>query len=320
MDADPIADLAAFATTTTSPSLEPTDQDAFADPVFGRALRSVRDATPDARSAAIARLVPALDAPDAYQAARVALICGTIVEWGADPAIAGPAVLARLHRTLARSPSGAGDPRGQRAVRFLGLAAMAMLTRDVGLRRSARGMSGFAEALIADPSAEASFVHQVLGLVDDLELTVLHPDRREGVRVSLEAVATVFHLLTLVQDLRPDWCGDDPPDPEVTAIARGDVPYTHPVTDHARFHLSDHTGLEPNLGATLWGEMSPAEIPAIHGERVVLVGKVPFGSRSWDGGFFANFHDALRSRLRVLDVLDRDVVNAKLRALRDPPG
>jgi len=72
-----------------------------------------------------------------------------------------------------------------------------------------------------------------------------------------------------------------------------------------RLHLFDHSGFDRHPGSSLWGEASPDTIPMLDGERVVLVGKPLFGSRSWDANFFASYHDSLRSGIRVEARLDQ---------------
>jgi hypothetical protein len=294
---DAILELIQFAAQPDGP-LEPTDQDAFAPPVFGRVLTALRNVGPEQRTDAIHRLIPSIRDAAPYAAARVALICGTVVEWGADPAVAGPAVLDRLQRVLTPQEP---DPTRGRASRFLGLAAMAMLCRDEALRQAARAQPELrtALALAESWSVEAGFVGSVLRLVDDLELVVLHLPSAEGYLVRLEAVASIFHLMSLMHDTFPQWCDGDPVDPQIAAMARGELPGYERATDHARFHLFDYTGLDRHPGATLWGEATPDDIPELDGVRYVLVGPTLFGDRSWDSGFFANFHDALRSRLHV---------------------
>lgn len=273
---------------------------AFGDPAF----RVVFAAPVASQAEVVNRLKSGLDAADGYQAARIALAIGTLVESGADPALAGLPTVNRLARAL-REPV-ADAARQERTVKFLGLAAMAMLTRDVAVRQAARKISGFAEAIADSEVAEAQFVDRVLGLADDLPVLILHVDRAEAYRIRLDAVATNFHLFTLLADQFPSWCGDDLLSPEVAAIARGEVALTQSVSDHARFHLFDWSGLDRHPGSSLWGEASPVNIPTLDQERVVLVGAKLFGARSWDAGFFANFHDALRSGLRIETTLTLD--------------
>lgn len=294
---------------------------AFNDPVFRKLFDAMRSATPQLLDRAIAGLAAGLDAPDSYQAARIALSIGTLVEYGASPELAAEAVLRRLHGELTQ-PS-ADNARHQRCVKFFGLASMAMLSRSASVRAAARRRRGLHAALSASDVAETGFVTRTLALVDDLPVLVLHVERPEAFRIRLDAVACIFHFMTLLAYRFPEWCGDDPPDAEVSAIARGEQPLTELVSDHARFHLFDYSGLDRHPGSSLWGEASPDSIPMLDGERVVLVGKQLFGSRSWDANFFANYHDALRSGIRVearLDQADYDRWLDRIRARLPKPG
>lgn len=270
---------------------------AFNDPAFRALFDGLRPVSPELRDGAIARLAPGLETPDAYAAARIALTIGTLIEYGASPILAAEAVLRRLEAELIEPT--ADSARHERIVKFFGLAAMAMLSRSASVRQAARRRPHLRGALDASEVAETGFIARTLELVDDLPLLVLHVERHEAVRLRLDAVASVFHFMTLLADRFPEWCADDPPDPEVSAVARGELALTKRIDDHARFHLFDYSGLDRHPGSSLWGEASPASIPILDGEHVVLVGKKLFGSRSWDADFFANFHDALLSGIRV---------------------
>lgn len=316
---DPVDALLRFAEAPHT-GFAPTDADAFAEPVFGAALGEARGLGPDGLTDRVQRLTAGIAVEDPYQAARVALIVGTLVEWGADPAVAAAPTLARFAEVLALTPTDAAHAaRIARSAKFLGLASMAMLCRDPGVRRAARAMPAVVRAVAAaaDHLAEAGFVDRVLALVDDLELTVLHPARREGAVVAIEAVASAFHLFTLLQGAFPAWCpADDPVDPELLALATGTQRYDGPHTDHARFHVATGFGIDRDVAATVWGEGSPADVPAIDGVRYLVVGPTMFGGRAWDAGFFANFHDALRPRLRIVRALAADEVDAAVARLR----
>jgi len=270
---------------------------AFSEGPLRRILDRARTEAPAVRDAMIEALAKGVGEGDSYHASCIALTIGTILEWGADPQLAASAVLSRLHQVLER-PSPDVD-RYQRTVKFLGLAAMAMLAREIPVRKAARVRPGFASAVEGSRVDEAGFIAEILRLSDDLPLLLLHLERPEGFRVRLDGVASTHHLMTLLAELFPQWCEGDPVDPEVAAVARGERPMLRRVEDHARFHLFDYTGSDRHPGSSLWGEASPSRVAVFGDERIVLVGAKLFGARVWDGGFFANIHDALRSEVRI---------------------
>lgn len=279
----------------------------FATAAAQALLARARELDPAGQAAILAALTPGLAVDDPLQAGVVALLCGTIVEWGADPQVAGAAIVERLGRAADT------DQLNPEALRYLGLAAMAHLCRDVALRQRARADSPLRAALdrSADAAAEVDFVLQVLNFVDDLELLVLAPDQRRGYLARAQAVHTNFHLFTLLQgaligDPAAGWLTGRPLDPELLAVATGEAPHERLHQDEQRFHFHHLGAVEPggavrfDLGSTIWGEASPREIPLHRGRAVVILGPPILGGRSWDSNFFANIHDALRSRVEVL--------------------
>lgn len=65
-------------------------------------------------------------------------------------------------------------------------------------------------------------------------------------------------------------------------------------------------------------DLSPAQLrPLPDGRRVLLLGTPQLGGRSWDSDFFANFHDALRSRVTLLEVLTPETLRAELAVILD---
>ena len=137
----------------------------------------------------------------------------------------------------------------------------------------------------------------------------------------LEAVATCAHLFSLLQAELIDGghLAGEATDPEVVAVAKGESAPTLALADHARFHFATWSGLTADgtlagidLGSWIGVEALPADIPAFDGTPVVLVGPMVLGSRAWDSNFFANVHDALRSRAEIAAVLPPEEVTAWL--------
>jgi hypothetical protein len=312
-----------------------SENEAFQVPCFGSLFQLCHGAPGAVSNEALRSLRSAIAEGDIYQASRVATVCGTLVEFGGDPAITAGAIIERLPQQLALAAQVAGRLKGEaesklfaeapeafkawKGLRFMLLPAMAMLCRNRNLRQVARREPGLVEGLEAleGAPAEVEFLRQVLSYTDDLELIVLHLPQGKGFRVSLEAVNTNFHLFTLLQaalvgDPDEGMLAGAPGDPEVIAVATGEVPHTKLLNDSARWHYYDWRGLMPDgtlgFGATIWGEASPRDIPTFEGEPVVLIGPPVFGMRMWDSNFFANIHDALRSRVEVVEVLSADDV------------
>ena len=162
------------------------------------------------------RVAPLVGAADPFKGSVMAMVCGTLVEFGADPGeLAGP-LFARLPGFLALAESVLGEvgktppekafqanPDGVKAWHGLSLMllpTMAVLTRSVAHRQAERANAELVRGIEAlrERNREANFVSQVLGFTDGMELVVLHPDEGKGFRVALEAVNTNFHLFTLL--------------------------------------------------------------------------------------------------------------------------
>lgn len=280
-------------------------------------------------NALVADVAPLIRAADPFRGSAIALNCGTLVEMGGDPGLVFPHLLAELprHLTLAQrareqadTAPGAlfdADPEAARAaagLRYLLLATMTVICRKAEYRQALRANAEIADGIEAlrEGSAEADFVAQVLGYTDGLELLVLAPNEGKGFRIALEAVATCAHLFTLLQAALIDGghLDGEPTDPEVIAVATGATAPTLALHDHARFHFQTWGGLNPdgtlagmNLMSWIGVEVSPADIPPFDGVPVVLVGPTVLGGRSWDSNFFANIHDALKSRAEIVEVL-----------------
>lgn len=270
--------------------------------------------------AILAAVAPMIRSSDPFRGATLALCCGTFVEWGADPAVLFPHLLAELPRHLALARRGADfdtDPDAARAavgLTYLLLATMTTICRRAAFRQSLRADAAIAEhvAALAESHREARFVADVLALTDDLELLVLAPQAGKGFRVRLEAIATCAHLFTLLQALLIDGghLPGEPCDADLVAVARGERAPQYLMPDHARFHFATWRGLHASgsaphdvLAAWVPVEATPRDIPAFEGTPVLLVGPNLLGSRGWGSDFFANFHDALRSNVELVEVL-----------------
>ncbi|MBC8143705.1 MAG: hypothetical protein H7Y38_19930 [Armatimonadetes bacterium] len=303
----------------------------FGDTVHGALLRACRNATDDERDAALRALEPIVRTAGSYHVGIIAIVCGTLVEWGGNPAIVASALLDRLteHVALAtvawlrednETPERLFERNAEaygasRTIQFALLATMAIVCRDIPARQYARATPGLVDALEKLVSLEpfvpeADFLLQVLALTDGMNLTILHPETRRGYRVSLEAVGSNFHLFTLLQgaligDPAQGFLPGTPISAVTMAIAKGEVSPDEDTYDVARFQFYNWFALKPdgtidgaNIASWIWGEGSPADIAPLDGERIVVLGETVLAIRSWSG-FFLNIHTALRSDVRV---------------------
>ncbi len=281
------------------------------------------------------RMAPTVGVPDPYKAAIMALVGGTLIEWGADPAELSGLLLARLPAFLTQAESVAdraeseepralfaANPDGFKAWQALSLMllpTMAVLTRGMEFRQTARANTELVRGIEAlqERNKEANFVSMVLGLTDGMEVIVLHPDEGKGFRVVLEAVNTMAHLFTLLQGelINGGHLPGRPVPDDVFGVATGEIPQEKLYHDEARWQFYNWGGLRldgslagADMSRWLFVEQKPEEIPEFEGERIVILGPPILGMRSWDSNFFANIHDALRSRAQVVEVLTAEQV------------
>lgn len=300
----------------------------------------------------IAGVAPLIRAADPFRGGTVAINCGTFVEAGGDPDLVFPHLLAELprHLALARRARERGeiapgalfdaDPDAARAaagLMYFLLATMTVICRKASYRQALRANPEIVAGVEAlrDGSAEADFVAQVLALTDDLELLVLAPNERKGFRVRLEAVASNAHMFSLLQAelIGGGHLAGEPLDEEVVAVARGESAPTQLLFDEARFHYYHWFGLNPDgtfmeSAVPRWPPADPcwpgvgqcpADIARLDGMPILLIGPKVFGFRKWDNNFFANIHDALKSRAEIVEVLPAERVAAWLDRIKQAP-
>lgn len=294
--------------------------------------------------AVLTAVAPMIRAADPFRGATLALTCGSLVEMGGDPGAVFPHLLAELPRHLAlarraqeRQEPAPGalfdaDPDAAKAatgLKYLLLATMTLICRKAEFRQALRANPQISEDVegLRDAHREAYFVARVLELTDGLELIVLAPNETKGWRVAIEAVASCAHLFTLLQAALIDGghLAGEPTDPEVVAVATGEAMPDRLLTDHARLHFSPWYSLAPDGSLDTSGldgliamgvEAHPAGIPRLDDVPVLLIGLPAFALREWDSNFFANIHEALRSRAEIVEVLPPERVTAWLARIR----
>ncbi|MBI4858865.1 MAG: hypothetical protein HY815_01120 [Candidatus Riflebacteria bacterium] len=333
---------------TALAALPVTEDEFFQESRLRNLLELCNRASASSRSDVARALVPAIAVPDLFQGSRVAMLCGILVEWGADPTIAVQAILDRLPEQVVQASKvapriGGNDQqlfeeapeqlKAWKGLPFMLRAAVTMLSRDRGSRQAARQNRPLAEALESLQCApvEVDFFSRILGLADGVELLVLCPAQARGFRVLLEAVNTNFHLFTLLQDAlvgasSAGLLAGAKRYPRVVAVAKNELYVEEDLYDTALWNYHDWTGLQPDgtlgandLGSWIWGEMSPLDIPLFDGCRVVLLGPPAPECRSWNSGFFASIHEALRCKVQLLEVLGPGAVDSWLARIRQAP-
>jgi hypothetical protein len=241
-----------------------------------------------ARQAALLRMSTAVaDASDVEHASAVALACGALVEEGASPMTALPAVLGRLPRAFQEAAhfvetcredddAAEGDERNcivrcgahvsvnmpmearaWRSLEDLCLPAIAMLSRAKEARKTMPGKESLLSLAspLSDWHRAVQLFAQMLLVLDDEPLLALHPASRRGYSLRISGIADGFQLHALLADAL---VGDPSeelleaarPDPLVIAHARGEETLFPPPPAVAIFDLVQWYGLdrEGNVG------------------------------------------------------------------------
>jgi hypothetical protein len=302
---------------------------------------------------------------DALGGAIIAIVCGALVEeFGGSPDTAIESVLTcllaalPLALTFARACERAyassnleldedqspiqrfgpelsetmpGEARGWASLEFLCPATVAMLSVSRNARRQARARSGLRDAVseLAPIHDWTSFVANILAVLDEEELVVLHPELRRGYRIQISGIADNFQLHTLLADALigapgAGWLPGERPDPRVVAAARDQevapsTPDVHGVFDQYNWQALQCDGSLPtgtrHAPHWIWNEGTPTDIACFEGTRIVLLGP-PSYARAWSAG---RRFMGMEGELKVLEVLTpgsvQDWLNRMTRSL-----
>jgi len=248
------------------------------------------EAAPEAeQSGALRKMGRALGKVDGRGAQILSLALGALVEGGAAPELAWPAIVSDLANLLERATTFASavvkhskDPHIDTAIERSGavvakkmpreaeawkatpsrcLAAVACLTKSKKLRSRVLKDVALQEACwpLSDAVAEVGYLLQALRIVDDETILVLAPDARLGWRVEVDAMpsnAELYILLAdaLVGDPRKGRLAGKRPDAKaVAAIRAGTHPPKSAASAAVPFHLVSWTALEAD------GSLAPAD-------------------------------------------------------------
>jgi len=293
---------------------------------------------------------------DHGRAAFGALVAGALVESGADPRPAFLPLAAILARALgpmdrflerleaqrtdeehdpvsdpeARARAAAEEPEGDAAwtaLHTLYLPTVAVFSPSAEGRELVRAQLAGAADVLRRHDGGGAFVWTLLQVLDDEPLQVLHPRQGRGARLRISGIADNFQLHVMLMDtlLGGGILPGDPPPQDWVAVARGAGPQELPDTVSGAWDLYAWTAL--GAGAMdqgpagsdhwVWNEGVPADIPALDGERVLLLGDAGY-QRSWGN---SRVFEAMDAAATAEGVLDEDAVQAALQRIREAgPG
>ncbi|MCI0703996.1 MAG: hypothetical protein L0241_23300 [Planctomycetia bacterium] len=323
-------------------------------------------ATREELNSALRAFVPVIQTHDIVPVGVVVITCGAMLESGGDPDICGPAILDRLPNFL-RDLTGFYDAVRERAnpdeeiteavidrhmddifqtnrdlacafiaEQWFSLGTIAHLSQSKELRaitRSRAELLQLAEEVIA-AAGHGNFLTDILRVLDDERLIVLHPGEQKGYEVRISGIADNFQLHTLLADALigepgAGWLMGTKPDPAVVAQAR-DGEINERLIATGPFNLWNWTGLQPDgalpsmrLGVDtirgtpdwIWNEGNPGDILPFEGVRVVLIGPPPY-SRSWNA---CRRFPSMAGSLTVEQILAPDVVRGWLARISSTP-
>ncbi|MCA8995854.1 MAG: hypothetical protein KDA80_02685 [Planctomycetaceae bacterium] len=277
---------------------------------------------------AVASRLPAIDS--ATGAGAIAVWLGAGVESGASPEPTTVPILQAMVRWChaLELPEGTEDEAVEEeppsldaeileGLEMLGRAAVAHLSVHEQVDQFSQNEDLHAALERAEPySIGAMWVAALFQQVSG-ELIVIHAERRTGYRIRYDNLANCFHLFTLLQGcLAGKMPGAERPDPQVLAIASGES--QGQAYDRAWWHYGIGPHPQPELQASVFGEMSPAAIPEVDGQQVLLLWSPILQSRTWDSGFFGPILHARMPNVRIVDELSREEIERWCERLKLP--
>lgn len=304
------------------PTTQPLAQ-LLGEPEVQDFMRALEDLPPAQQAEWLTELAELLPTLNLEPAAVLAVCCGAMVEDGADPEAAFPALWARFEQLRARVAEGEEVPAA--AWKFTVMGLMTMLCRSVRNRQQLRAAPGLDTWLEAHEalSGHLYFLAGVWAGSDEPSLYVLLPEHGTGLEISISQLNNTFHLLTLLQPLlvaHSQALGLPPlrPAPATTTHNNND----NDDTIYAQFgwlNALAYEGGPLNPVQMAWGEATVRDLPQVDGRVVLLAStsaKNP--SRSWNDGFCALLHDAQEPRVDFRHLLSAAEVAATLAAIHPP--
>lgn len=314
----------------------------------------------ETRSAGVGKLVDTILSAQPMRAAMVALACGALVEQGAHPYLAVHAIITRLTEVLGQAEQfvnaclerakAEGVPETEAIDRFgQGLSktlsaqataysameifcrpAVAMISRSKRARRAANDEGRMVARLKRFPVHHdmLHWLSQLLSVLDDEKLVVIHPEYQLGYEVEIEGIAGNHQLFvfledSLIGDEHEGWLLGDKPRPQVVASAREYNQYNHATPHEFTYHYSNWRSLNDDGVIDLqshehwiWGEGVPADIEKLDDIRVILLSDPPY-KRTF--GINAIF-EGLEPDFRVIRQLEHGEVVNWLKRIQQAKG
>jgi len=261
---------------------------------------------------ALPPLAEALSRAESPRTGPTAVLVGALVQGGADPFRAGTVILGRIPSVLQAAPDQGRDVQTDGNIRVLCMAAVICLCRSKDLRIRVEARESIAQSVgrFAEKLPEARFLIDLLFVLDDQDLVVLHPDPPQGFIVRITGIADNFQLQTLlcgalIRPGQPAFIQGVPPSRDVLIAAAGG-PTHKGLVEHATFNLVAWDG------SWIWNEGKPADIPMMDGHRVVRLEPLPY-RRSWNA---TSKFPGMESEAHVVRHLSADETTAWLTRVR----
>ena len=200
-------------------------------------------------------------------------------EWAAEQ------IATALNAAAARRPTAA---KAWQRLQQIWPGAIALFSVDHEARAEAQDLAPLA-ARIEDVHAAAGWLVAILTVLHDEPFVAIEPATRTGIVGRMSGIVENFQLSTLLMDAFP---GDEPRVSEAAvAVARGEGPQQLDETVTGAWNLFTFEALQPGCelpdpsdfayrDTWIWNEGMPADIPAVDGHRVILLGPAPY-ARTW---------------------------------------
>jgi len=210
------------------------------------------------------------------------------------------------------------------SIQYFSMAAVAMLSRSVALRKATWERVSLRDLLDAmgGQYGYADYLWRMFQVLDDEVLVVLHPEQGKGYFVRLHGLGDNFQLHTLVAAalvgrFSGKWIRGRRPTRLEIRNASGGTEHPPEGVSHGVFNLWSWRGVDENgqlLNAQehadfwVWNEGVPAQIPTLDGTRLLILGAPPY-RRSWTA---SPVFPAMSGSVEVDRVLTRDETQAWL--------